>query len=138
MKKANKIEDLYQWLTDNKIQFKPIDDEVVEIPGFGKAFFQNTEKSSYHSIFRKDRDGELIFNSMEEPSVLLNEGIKYIVFKFGDNFYYHDLEKEFALNILKYIGQREPLKHKFEFVNLGVHTPFELLNGSFMPDQWER
>lgn len=136
MKKANKIEELYQWLTVNKIQFKPIDEDVVEIPGFGKAFFQNTERSNYNSIFRKDRDGELIFNSMEEPSVLLNEGIKYIVFKFGDNFYYHDLEKEFALNILKYVGQREPLKHQYEFVNLGVHTPFELLNGSFMPDQW--
>ena len=37
MKKANKIEDLYQWLTDNKIQFKPMAAEVGEIRGLGGA-----------------------------------------------------------------------------------------------------
>ena len=40
------------------------------------------------------------------------------------------------VNILKYVGERTPLKHDIPFVNLGVHTPFELLNGSFMPEEW--
>lgn len=136
MKKSNRIEELYDWLKVNKIQYTPIDDDVIEIPEFGKMYFQDTEKSNYNSIYRKDKDGELIFNSMEEPDVLLNEGIEYIVFKFGDNFYYHNLHKDFALNILKYVGKRTPLVHDKKFVNLGVHTPYELLNGSFMPDQW--
>ena len=134
MKKSNKIEELYEWLESNKIQYSIVDPDVIDIPGFGKAFFQNTEKSSYNSIFRKDKDGELIFNSMEDPGVLMNEGINYIVFKFGDNFYYYDLRNEFALNILKYVGIRTPTDCNIEFVNLGVHTPFELLNGSFMPN----
>ena len=136
MKKSVKIEGLYDWLNDNKIQYKPIDNEVVDILGFGKVFFQNTEKSSYNSIFRKDRDGELIFNSMEDPVVLMNEDINYIVFKFGNNFYYYDLRKEFALNILKYVGTHVPFENNCQFVNLGIHTPFELLNGSFMPNMW--
>lgn len=136
MKKSVKIEGLYDWLNDNKIQYKPIDNEVVDILGFGKVFFQNTEKSSYNSIFRKDRDGELIFNSMEDPVVLMNEDINYIVFKFGNNFYYYDLRKEFALNILKYVGTHAPFENNCQFVNLGIHTPFELLNGSFMPNMW--
>lgn len=136
MKKSNKIEELYEWLESNKIQYSIVDPDVIDIPGFGKAFFQNTEKSSYNSIFRKDKDGELIFNSMEDPGVLMNEGINYIVFKFGDNFYYYDLRNEFALNILKYVGIRTPTDCNIEFVNLGVHTPFELLNGSFMPNMW--
>lgn len=136
MKKSNRIEELYDWLETNKIQYTPIDGEVVEVPEFGKMYFQDTEKSTYNSIFRKDKDGELIFNSMEDPEVLLNENIEYIVFKFGDKFYYHNLHKDFALNILKYVGKRTPLVHDKKFVNLGVHTPYELLNGSFMPDQW--
>ena len=138
MKKPNRIEELYQWLETNKIQYTTVDPDVIEIPGFGKAFFQDTEKSNYNSIFRKDKDGELIFNSMEDPEVLMNEDINYIVFKFGDNFYYYDLRKEFALNILKYVGKRIESQCKTEFVNLGVHTPFELLNGSFMPNKWVR
>lgn len=136
MKKSVKIEGLHQWLSDNKIQFEAVDNEVVNIPGFGKVFYQNTERSNYNSIFRKDRDGELIFNSMEDPQVLMNEGINYIAFKFGNNYYYHDLRKEFTLNILKYVGLREQPVRSEKFVNLGVHTPFELLNGSFMPNMW--
>ena len=87
MRKSNKIEELCAWLEVNKIQYAVVDEDVIDIPGFGKLFFQNTEKASYNSIFRKNRDGEYIFNSMEDPEVLMNEGISYIVFKFGDNFY---------------------------------------------------
>lgn len=138
MAKSNRIAELYEWLENNKIQYSKIDSEVINIDGFGKAFFQDTERASYNSIFRKDQDGSLIFNSMVRPEELLNEGIEYIVFKFGDNFYYHNVNKEFKLNILKYVGKRTPLTKNVQFVNLGVHTPFELLNGSFMPDEWIR
>ena len=73
---------------------------------------------------------------MEDPGVLMAEDIYYIVFKFGDNWYYTDLRGEFQLNILKYVGKRKEPVHHFEYVNLGIHTPFELLNGSFMPNMW--
>lgn len=136
MKKSNAIEELYEWLDKNKIQYTIIDSEVIDIVGFGKVYFQNTEKASYTSIFRKDKDGEYIFNSMEDPAVLMNENINYIVFKFGNNFYYYDMRKDFELKILKYVGERKPTVQTTEFVNLGVHTPFELLNGSFMPNMW--
>ena len=126
--------DLIEWLNLNKIVYNQIDNEVIELPGFGKMFFEDTEK--LNSIFRNDKDGNLIFNGTEIPEVLMEEGINYIVFKFGNNWYYYDLRKDFALNILKYVGQRRPAEHKFEYVNLGVHTPFELLNGSFMPNMW--
>lgn len=138
MAKSNRISELYEWLDNNKIQYSKIDADVIEIPGFGKAYFQDTQRSTYNSIFRKDQDGSLIFNSLVRPEELLNDGIEFIVFKFGDNFYYHNLNKGFALNILKYVGNRTPLKHDVPFVNLGVHTPFELLNGSFMPEEWVR
>lgn len=136
MKKSERINELYQWLEDNKIQYSKVDDEVIEIVGFGKVYWQDTEKSTFNSIFRKNKDGELIFNSMEDPEVLMNENINYITFKFGNNFYYYDLRKDFSLNILKYVGERKSLEHDFQFINLGTHTAFELLNGSFMPNMW--
>lgn len=128
------MNELIEWLERNKIQYNIIDEEVIEIPGMGQLFFEDTEK--INSIFRLNPDGELIFNSVEEPHVLMNEGINFIVFKFGDNWYYTDLRKDFALNILKYVGERQKPIHNVEFVNLGVHTPYELLNGSFMPKEW--
>lgn len=130
------MKELIEWLQTNKILYNEIDNEVIELPGFGKMYFEDTEK--LNSIFRNDKEGNLIFNSMEDPGVLIEEGINYIVFKFGDNWYYYDLRKDFALNILKFVGQRTPMKHDFQYVNLGVHTPFELLNGSFMPKLWVR
>ena len=45
-------------------------------------------------------------------------------------------EKDFEFQILKYVGNRKPLNHAQEFVNLGIHTPFELLNGSFSLTDW--
>lgn len=130
------MNELIEWLDVNKITYNQIESDVIELPGFGKMFFEDTTK--INSIFRNDKDGNLIFNSMENPSVLMEEGINYIVFKFGDNWYYYDLRKEFALNILKFVGQRTSPKHQYQFVNLGIHTPFELLNGSFMPKHWIR
>lgn len=136
MANYNRIKELYCWLEANKIQYNILDTDVVEITGLGKAYFQDTQKATYNSIFRKDQDGELVFNSMSRPEELLNDGIGYIIFKFGDNFYYYDLSKKFSLEILKYVGQRMSLRHNIDFVNLGVHTPFDLLNGSFMPKEW--
>jgi len=138
MAKSDRITELYEWLENNKIKYTLVDSDVVDIPGFGKAYFQDTQRSTYNSIFRKDVDGNFIFNSMVRPEELLNDGIENIVFKFGDNFYYHNLNQDFKLNILKYVGERTPLQHNIPFVNLGVHTPFELLNGSFMPEEWIR
>lgn len=136
MAKSDKIIELYEWMERNKIQYSKVDSDVIDIPGFGKAYFQDTQRSTYNSIFRKDVDGNFIFNSLVRPEELLNDGIENIIFKFGDNFYYHNLKQDFKLNILKYVGERTPLKHDIPFVNLGVHTPFELLNGSFMPEEW--
>lgn len=128
------MEELLRWLEANKIQYTVVEDDLLDIPGFGRAFFQDME--NVNSVFRYDNKAELVFNSMEEPEVLLKDEIPYIIFKFGDNWYYTDIRKPFKLNILKYIGERVPPKHNVAFVNLGIHTPFELLNGSFMPNMW--
>lgn len=128
------MKELIEWLIANKISYKEIDEDVIEICGFGKMYFENTD--DIQSIFRKNRDGFLVFNSAESPEALIEEGINYVAFKFGYNFYYSDLRQNFKLNILKYVGEKRPVSNQTQFANLGIHTPYELLNGSFMPDMW--
>lgn len=127
-------EELIIWLKANKIQYKIIDSDVIEIIGFGKMFYEDTDLIK--SIFRADADNNIKFNTMENIQTLQDEDINYIVFKFGDNWYYYDIRKDFKFNILKYVGKREECVHDIPFVNLGVHTPFELLNGSFSLSDW--
>lgn len=129
------MNELTQWLEENKIRHRRIDQEVVEIEGLGKMYM--ADLSNLNSIF-KGTEGNLQFNLMERPEVLLAEGIRYVAFPFGDNWYYYDIEAGFRFNILKYVGRRVPCKVEVPFVNLGVHTPYELLNGSGDVADWVR
>lgn len=131
------MEELLSWLTTNKIQHKQIDNEVVEIIGFGKMFLVDTEDDRVKSIFKKaSKDEEVTFNLLTDKEALLEESIFYIAFKFGNNWYYYDLREKFAFNVIKYIGEHIPRQIDLDFVNLGVHTPFDLLNGSGAIAAW--
>lgn len=126
------MKELIGWLETNKISYRQIDNEVVEIEGFGKLYV--ADLTEIKSIFRGTEI--LQFNLMENPEVLIAEGILHVAFQFGDNWYYFNLQEEFRFNILKYIGKRQASKVRVPFVNLGVHTPFELLNGSGNIADW--
>lgn len=125
---------LHKWLVKNKIKHNIIDGDTVEINRFGKLYINDLSDAG--SIFRKNRKtGEIVFNLMCDKESLLKDGIDKVTFLFGDNWYWFDLEKGFELNILKYVGERERVLD-IPFVNLGIHTPFELLNGSFKIRDW--
>ena len=126
--------ELLEWMDANKIQYEILDDEVINVEGLGKMYYEDTNLIS--SIFRTDLQNNVKFNATENIETLHDEEIFYIVFKFGDNWYYYDTRKEFKFNILKYIGTRKKCEHDQPFVNLGVHTPYELLNGSFSIGDW--
>lgn len=121
------MDELIKWLHANKIIYNRVDNEVIEIVEFGKMFLADLE--SAQSIFRGTKD-KIEFNLMENPDILIDEGIYYVAFEFGRNWYYYDLREDFKFNILKFIGKRQETKKNTPFVNLGVHTAYELLNGS--------
>lgn len=129
------IEELSAWLDAQNIAHTVVDKEVVEIPDFGRLFL--ADLSGVESIFRGDGD-RLRFNLMENPEVLQDEGLFFIAFPFGRNWYYYDLREEFRFNILKHIGRPKPSKHDIPLVNLGIHTPYELLNASGALESWCR
>lgn len=119
------MEELLSWLDMQQIAYTPVDTEVVDIPGFGQLFM--ADLSGVESIFRNDGD-KLVFNLMENPAVLMEEKIYHVAFPFGRNWYYYDLREDFRFNLLKYIGHPKPPAHDVPFVNLGIHTSYELLN----------
>ena len=129
------MQELLTWLVDHGIDYNPVDAEVVDVPGFGRLFM--ADLSGVDSIFRGEGDN-LAFNLMERPEVLMEEGILHVAFPFGRNWYYYDLRENFRFNILKYIGHPKPPGHNIPFVNLGVHTPYELLNASGSLETWCR
>ena len=129
------MNELITWLKANRICFRQIDNELIEIEDFGKMLL--ADLSGVSSIF-KANDYGVRFNLMESPDVLMQEEIYYVAFPFGNNFYYYDLRQEFRFNILKYIGKRQATRLDVPFVNLGAHTPFELLNGSGDVADWVR
>lgn len=129
------MNELIAWLEANRICFRQIDNELIEIEDFGKMLL--ADLSGVNSIFKVNDTG-VRFNLMESPDVLMQEEIYYVAFPFGNNFYYYDLREAFRFNLLRYIGKRQPTRINVPFVNLGVHTPFELLNGSGDVADWVR
>ena len=130
------IDELRQWLNDHMISYKIIKD-VVTIPDFGKCLFQDMSKRQH--IFRENKDtGEVEFDCVEVPKLLLQDDIFYVIFKFGDQFYYTDIRKDFKFNPLRHVGKRKEREEMYvrSYVNLGVHTPYELLNGSGAITEW--
>lgn len=129
------MKELIKWLEANNIKYRQIDNEVVEMEGLGKLYV--ADLAEVRSVFRVTGE-DIRFNLMENPEVLVAEGIFHVAFPFGDNWYYYNLTEGFRFNILKYAGVRQPCKMQVPFVNLGVHTPFELLNGSGSIADWVR
>lgn len=129
------MNELTAWLDANRIAYRQIDNEVIEIEGFGKLLL--ADLSGVTSIF-KGEENDVRFNLMESPDVLMEEGIFYVAFPFGRNWYYFDLREPFRFNLLKYIGKRQPTRLEIPYVNLGVHTGYELLNGSGELSDWVR
>ena len=58
------MQELIQWLDAQNIEYTTIDNEVIEIPNFGKMFL--ADLSGVESIF-KSKDGDVRFNLMENP-----------------------------------------------------------------------
>lgn len=129
------MNELMAWLDANRIVYRQIDNEVIEIEDFGKMLL--ADLSGVTSIF-KGEENNVRFNLMESPEVLIEESIFYVAFPFGRNWYYFDLREPFRFNLLKYIGKRQPARLEIPYVNLGVHTGYELLNGSGELSDWVR
>lgn len=126
---------LNDWLDNHNIIYT-IRHDLLIVPGFGRCLIQD----EYEHIFRQDKkSGEVVFNSMENPAFLLGDDIYYIVFPFGNRWFYVDIREESSVqqfHILRWVGNTSKQNVKAEFYPLGIHSGYELLNGSGLLKDW--
>lgn len=126
---------LTNWLNNHNITYI-IRHDLLIVPGFGRFLIQE----EYEHIFKQDKNtGEVIFNSIENTAFLLGDDIYYIVFPFGNRWYYVDIREEPStqqFHILRWIGNIPKQKITTEFYPLGIHSGYELLNGSGLLKDW--
>ena len=120
--------ELRKWLDDNHIAYNMRGD-MLYVKNWGKALIQ--DMTGRQHIFTKNKNGDTIFYATESLEVLKADEIWYIVFQFGKSWYYVDVrEEKITFRILKYIGNVQGQETKCSFYPLGIHTGYELLNGS--------
>ena len=128
------MEELLQWLSANHIEYN-VRKDVIYVAGWGKALFQDMDKRDH--VFKKGKDDNTIFNCVENVEFLIADEIYYVVFKFGNRFYYQDIREEKPnFQLLKYIGKAKAGNIECDFYPLGVHTGYELLNVSGSLSNW--
>lgn len=92
-------------------------------------------------------DEDCCLNMTDEEIEYIKENADFIVFEFGKRFYYTKLEEwkdefndiKYKANFddFKYIGQCiDEYSEMFKFIHLGVHSEYELLNGSHNSSLW--
>lgn len=127
-------ESLKIWLERQRITYNTRGD-LLFIKGWGKAIVQ--DMSDREHIFTKDKDGNTIFYSTESIAFLKADEVWFIVFEFGNNWYYVDIrEEKVTFHILKYLGETPKNEVQCDFYPLGIHSGYELLNGSGSLATW--
>ena len=135
---------LEDWCKINKLaisESKISDSDIVSIDDVGKFLY-------LHSFDGNVIDEDFSFILSDEEFDLLDEGkVNYILFEFGGKYYYSPLKKDKnnyneiiykpEFNDFKYLGKSSE-EHIADFVHLGVHDEYELMNGSSSCELWAK
>ena len=126
---------LNEWLDNHNITYTLRHDLLI-IPEFGRCLVHEY----YDHIFKQDvGTGDVVFNFAEHPSYLLGDEIYHVVFPFGNRWYYIDVRddaKKMQFHVLRWVGKTPKQETKVDFYPLGIHTGYELLNGSGLLSDW--
>ena len=126
---------LSDWLDNHNITYT-IRHDLLIIPEFGRCLIM----SEYEHIFKQDKKtGDVVFNFMENPAFLKGDDIFYVVFPFGNRWFYIDIRdepKSMQFHVLQWVGKTPVQETKVDFYPLGIHSGYELLNGSGLMSDW--
>lgn len=128
--------ELEEWCKENRLDIISIHENQFEITGAG-TFLYIEEK-----IEDKETGRKLIFTnqfqlniSNTEVKIKSDNQIDYLVFKFGDSFYYTKEHIKPELNIFKYLGKALQ-EAEIDYPYLGVHGGYEMCHGSRNYKEW--
>jgi len=130
---------LKSWIAENLLIVEEASESLYTVEGLGTLLLLNPKK---HKII--DEDCCFTLNSVEQKHLEEYE-IDYFLFEFGKRWYYSKL-KEYTgdseylrysaeFNDFKYVGNCA-IKNNDRYIHLGVHSEYELLNGSGKPKNW--
>ena len=137
-------ESLSKWIQENKLTISESDlngSDIITIEGVGSFLY-------VHPFDGKIIDEDFAFILSDEEFDLLDEKkVDFILFEFGQKFYYaspkqtknryNEIIYKPEFNDFKYLGKTsEPFVT--DFVHLGVHSEYEILNGSGACDLWAK
>lgn len=137
---------LSEWIENNKLsvsESKINDSDIVSIEGVGTFLY-------VHPFDGKIIDEDFAFILSDEGFDLLDEKkVDYILFEFGKKFYYsspkqsknryNEIIYKPEFNDFKYLGTtKETTEYILPFVHLGVHSEYEMLNGSGACELWAK
>lgn len=137
---------LSEWIENNKLsvsESKINDSDIVSIEGVGTFLY-------VHPFDGKIIDEDFAFILSDEEFDLLDEKkVNYILFEFGKKFYYsspkqsknryNEIIYKPEFNDFKYLGAtKETTEYILPFVHLGVHSEYEMLNGSGACELWAK
>lgn len=126
--------ELELWLINNLIDYEFILDKTLLIVS-DKVFqvILSKEIEGEQKIF--DEDFKLILDS-NDINIIDEYKSDYFLFLFGGQWYYYQTNKsDPELNLFKYFGKAKQ-KRDLEYSFLGVHTGYELCNGSRLASDW--
>lgn len=126
---------LEEWLSSHHIA-NSIRHDILVIPEFGRCLIM----IEYEHIFCYDKtSGDVSFNIPEHKRYLVDDDIFYVVFPFGERWYYVDIREDLdkcQFHVLRWVGKRPECKHDVSYYPLGIHSGYELLNGSGLIKDW--
>ena len=137
-------ESLSNWLKENRLsvsESKLNGSDIISVDSLGDMLY-------LHPFDGKVIDEDFGFIlSDEEFDLIDEEKVKFILFEFGTKFYYSGIKRDRnryneiifkpEFNDFKYIGRTtEP--QVMEFSHLGVHSEYEMMNGSGACELWAK
>lgn len=141
-------ESLTKWCADNHLQVE--ESELSTKKGSSDIVFVKGAEEKY--LYLRPFDGKVIdedfaFILSDEEFELLESGsVQRILFEFGGKFYYSSVKQDRnkyneviykpEFNDFKYIGVCGEEEILPSYAHLGVHTEYEMLNGSGSCDLW--
>ena len=137
-------QELKNWVEKNKLIVSELSSDgsdIIQIEGVGKFLYLQPIEGK---VINSDFAFEL---SDEDFDIVEKKEVDYILFEFGTLFYYSGLKRDRnryneviykpEFNDFKYLVQcAEPAV--LDFVHLGVHSEYEILNGSGSCDLWAK
>ena len=137
-------ESLNNWLKENRLSVSESElngSDIISVESIGDMLY-------LHPFENKVIDEDFAFILSDEEFDIIDEGrVKFILFEFGGKFYFSGLKKDRnryneiiykpEFNDFKYFGESTEPKI-LDFVHLGVHSEYEMMNGSGACDLWAK